>query len=269
MSLWDQFELFLAVDAAGLAIPTNDSEKKALSNKMRDSYEKAVDEVFSKYFELTYPDSQVNSNKVRYRSIDDPLPERLFYSRALDMQGRVLFRPDPSDASSKLFQEWCRDKTDEHYAFSSKFEVQKFDRKEIDRWLAFHNIGSDYSFIKTGLKATGIPQSSAPLDVTVLATPDRLLSVFGQWGFKKNWFDSPRKQAWLWSARKQNGIGGNSPSPPLYCPHEVMVGLANKIKRSKGAPPRISEVKGWQILKRQFPATYDKFQSFEVVDDQS
>ena len=46
MSLWDQFELFLAVDAAGLAIPTNYSEKKALLNKMRDSYEKAVDEVF-------------------------------------------------------------------------------------------------------------------------------------------------------------------------------------------------------------------------------
>ena len=94
MSLWDQFELFLAVDAAGLVIPTNDSEKKALLNKMRDSYEKAVDQVFSKCFELTYPGSQVNSNKVRYRSISDQLPESLFYSRALDMQGRVLFRPD-------------------------------------------------------------------------------------------------------------------------------------------------------------------------------
>ena len=269
MSLWDQFELFLAVDAAGLAIPTNDSEKKALLNKMRDSYEKAVDEVFSKYFELTYPDSQVNSNKVRYHSIDDQLPESLFYSRALDMQSRVLFRPDPSDASSKLFQAWCRDKTDEHYAFSSKFEVQKFDRKEIDRWLIFHNIDSDYGFVKTDLQAMGTPQISAPLDVTVLATPNRLLSVFGQWGLKKNWFDSPRKHAWLLSARKQNGIGGNSPSPPLYCPREVMVGLANKIKRGKGAPPRISEVKGWQILKRQFPATYDKFQSLEVIDDQS
>ena len=241
MSLWDQFELFLAVDAAGLVIPTNESEKKALLNKMRDSYEKALDEVCSKYFELTYPDSQVNSNKVRYDSIDDPLPESLFYSRALDMQGRVLFRPDPSDASSKLFQEWCRDKTDEHYAFSSKFEVQKFDRKEIDRWLTFHNIGSDYSFIKMGLKATGIPQSSAPLDVTVLATPDRLLSVFGQWGLKKNWFDSPRKQAWLWSARKQNGIGGNSPSPPLYCPHEVMVGLATRLNAAKGRPPGLAK----------------------------
>jgi hypothetical protein len=185
------------------------------------------------------------------------------------MNSRVLFRPDPSDASSKLFQDWCRDKTDEHYAFSSKFEVQKFDRKEINRWLTFHNIDSDYTFIKTDLHALGIPQSHAPLDVTVLATPDRLLSVFGQWGLKKNWFDSPRKQAWLLAARKQNGIGGNSPTPPLYCPHEVMVGLASKIKRGKGAPPRISEVKGWQILKRQFPATYNKFQSFEVVDDQS
>ena len=56
MSLWDQFELFFAVDAADLAIPTNDSERKALLNKMHDSYEKAVDEVFSKYFELTHPD---------------------------------------------------------------------------------------------------------------------------------------------------------------------------------------------------------------------
>jgi hypothetical protein len=269
MSLWDQFELFHAVDAAGLVIAANDSERKALLNKMRDSYEKAVDEVFSKCFELTYPDSQVNSNKVQYRSIGDPLPESLFYSRALDMQGRVLFRPDPSDASSKIFQEWYGNKTDEHCAFSSKFEVQKFDRKEIDRWLTFHNIDSDYRFINTGLQAIGTPRSPEPLDVTVLATPNRLLSVFGQWGLKKNWFDSPRKQAWLLAARKQIGIGGNSPTPPLYCPHEVMVGLANKIKRGKGAPPRISEVKGWQILKRQFPATYDKFQSLEVVDVQS
>lgn len=268
MSLWDQFELFSAEDAASLAIPNNGSETKALLNKMLDSYEKAVDEVFTKHFELTYPESQTNSHKARYHSIDDPLPEKFFYSRALDMHRQVLFRINPSSASSIHFQEWRSNETDKHYAFSCAFEVQKFDRKELHRWLSFHGIETAYPFLKTDISSVAKPTNLPPLDTTVLATPDRLLSAFKQWGLKESWFNAPSNQSWLLSARKQIGIGGNSPKPPLYCPFEVMQGLANRTKPRYGAV-RITEVKGWQILKSQFTSTYAKFEHLDPNRDQS
>lgn len=268
MSLWDQFELFSAADAASLAIPDNESETKALLNKMLDSYGKAVDEVFSKHFELTYPDSPVNLSKVRYHSIDDPLPEKLLYSRALDMHRQVLFRDNPSSASINLFQEWRSNETDKHYAFSCAFEVQKFDRAELHRWLTFHAIESAYCFLKPDSSSAPNPTNPLPLDTTVLATPDRLLRAFSQWGLKEDWFNAPRKQSWLLSARKQIGIGGNSSKPPLYCPFEVMQGLANRTKPRNGAV-RMSEAKGWQILKKQFTSTYEKFEHYDPSRDQS
>jgi hypothetical protein len=269
MSLWDQFELFTASEAASLVIPNNELELKALLKKMRESYDKAIGEVFAKHFEIAYPDSQSRPQKNRYHSVNDPLPEIFFYSRALDMQSRMLFSPAPSNISSKLFQDWYDNDTDKHYAFSSNFDVQQFDRKELHRWLTFHGIESSYTFERVDSSNTANSTIPEPLDATVLATPKQLLKAFDQWGLKKNWFDSPSKQTWLFAARKQIGIGGNSPTPPLYCPLEVMIGLATKIRRGNGAHPRISEEKGWRILKSHFPATYDKFQSFEVVDDQS
>lgn len=269
MSLWDQFELFSATEAASLVIPNDESESRALLKKMRESYEKALGEVFAKQFEIAYPDSQSRPQKIRYHSINDPLPENLFYSRALDMQSRMLFRPDPSGISYKLFQDWYNNETDKHYAFSCNFDVQQFDRKELHRWLTFHEIESSYTFERVDSPHTVNLTIHDPFDPTVLATPNQLLSAFDKWGLKKSWFDSPSKQAWLFAARKQIGIGGNSSTPPLYCPLEVMIGLATKIRRGNGAPPRISEEKGWRILKSHFPATHYKFQSLEVIDDQS
>ena len=47
MSLWDQFDLLKAADAAELAFPANASEAKALLTKMQKSYEKALAETAS------------------------------------------------------------------------------------------------------------------------------------------------------------------------------------------------------------------------------
>lgn len=204
MSLWDQFELFSAADAASLAIPDNESETKALLNKMLESYEKAVDAVFSKHFELTYPDSPINSSKAQYHSISDPLPEKLFYSRALDMHRQVLFRVNPSIASSCLFQEWHGNETDKHYAFSSAFEVQKFDRAELHRWLTFHEIESAYCFLKTDSSSFVNQTALLPLDTTVLATPDRLLRAFKQWGLKKRLVQCPKQTKLVGIGAKTN-----------------------------------------------------------------
>lgn len=269
MSLWDQFELFTASEAASLAITNNELESRALLKKMRESYDKAVGEVFAKQFEITYPDSQSRPQKIRYHSVNDPLPESLLYSRSLDMHSRMLFRPESNNISSKLFQDWYSNDTDKHYAFSSNFDVQQFDRQELHRWLSFHAIESSYAFERGSPPGTANSINSEPFDPDVLATPSQLLKAFEQWGLKKNWFDAPGKQAWLSAARKQIGIGGNKPTPPLYCPLEVMIGLTTKIRRGKNAPPRISEEKGWHILRGHFPATFEKFRGYEVIDNQS
>ena len=102
MSHWDKLELFSAADAASLVTGDDKSETKALLNQMRDAYENAVGETFTKHFEIRHPHSQANPKPVRYHSITDPLPEGLLYSRALDMQSGLLFRPDPEEVSCKF-----------------------------------------------------------------------------------------------------------------------------------------------------------------------
>jgi hypothetical protein len=92
-----------------------------------------------------------------------------------------------------------------------------------------------------------------------------LLKAFGQWGLKKDWFNSPRKHGWLSEARKRIGVGGNQSQPPLYCPYEVMVGLATKTKPRYGHRP-MSERKGWQILRQRFSAAYSKFGHLDYGD---
>lgn len=111
-------------------------------------------------------------------------------------------------------------------------------------------------------------QTKPKPDLTVLATPAQLLSAFGQWGLKNGWFNEPTKHPWLLAARKQPGRGGNKPIAPLYCPYEVMIGLTTQIRPRYGGV-RPSREKGFQLLKRFFPAVYEKFDIMAPDDDQS
>ena len=268
MSLWNKLELFSAADAAGLVTGDHKSETKALLNQMRDAYENAVGETFTKHYEITHPLSQAYPKQVQYHSLTDPLPEGLLYSRALDMQTRLLFRPHPEEVSYKFFNEWYNNHTDKNHAFSCNFDVQKFDRKELQRWLAFHDIESDYPFVRAGSPAAANPPSPEPIDLAVLATPAQLLGAFGQWGLKRGWFNEPRKHPWLLAARKQPGKGGNKPIAPLYCPYEAMIGLTTQ-SRPRNAAVRTSKEKGFKLLERFFPAVYAKFEIMAPDADQS
>lgn len=267
MSIWDQISLLTAVDAANLALPDNESEAKALFIKMKKSYAKALGEVFTKHLDTGHPELGEANSKPKYQSLDAPLPEEYLYSRALEMQSMVLFRPKASAASCSFFHDWYRDENGVDGAFSSNFDAQEFSRDELHRWLSFHGIESAYPFVK-------FPPSSVesvppePLDTKVLATPAELLRAFGVWGLKEDWFNSPSKQSWLLAARKQIGVGGNRPKPPLYCPYEVMFGLATKTRPRNGAK-RMSQEKGLQVLRIRFPDANCKFQAFEITDDQS
>jgi len=111
-------------------------------------------------------------------------------------------------------------------------------------------------------------QTKPKLDLTVLATPAQLLSAFEQWQLKRGWFNEPSKHPWLLAARKQPGRGGNTPAAPLYCPYEVMIGLTTKIRPRDGGV-RLSREKGFEFLKRFFPAVYEKFEIMAPDDDQS
>ena len=86
MSLWNKLELFSAADAAGLVTGDHKSETKALLNQMRDAYENAVGETFTKHYEIGHPEFNQTNFKPKYQFIDVPLPEEHLYSRALEMQ---------------------------------------------------------------------------------------------------------------------------------------------------------------------------------------
>lgn len=268
MSLWDQFHLFTAADAVNLVITNNTSESKALLKKMKRGYEKALGETFTKHYETGHPELKQAIAEIKYQSIDAPLPEEHLYSRSLEVQAKVLFRPDAIAASCVFFHDWYSNGTGEDGAFSSNFDAQEFSREELHRWLTFQKIESAYPFIEEAPPKSVDSAQPEPLDRKVLETPAELLRFFGVWGLKKEWFDSPANQSWLLAARKQIGVGGNQSKPPLYCPYEVMFGLATKTRPRNGAK-RMSQVKGWQILRNHFPETHYKFQALEVVVDQS
>jgi hypothetical protein len=255
MSLWDQFDLFKAADAADLAFPGNASEAKALLTKMQMGYGKALSETFLKHYETGHPGSIKSGVENRYPPFDTPLPEAHLYSRMLEMHAMVLFRPDFSPASCSCFHDWHKDETGLDGVLSCNFDAQEFSRDELHRWLTFHGIESVYAFRPPAVVAHA---PSEPLDEAVLATPEELVKAFGVGRLKEDWFNSPRKHGWLLAARKRVGVGGNQAKPALYCPYEVMVGLATKT-RPRDKAPRMREEKGWQILRRCFPEAHAKF----------
>jgi hypothetical protein len=268
MTVWDQFDRFTAEDASNLAHPQNPLEAKALLTMMQKAYGSALRETSLKHFETAHLDAITSTNiKIKYHSLECALPEAYLYSYSLRLQADLLFRPDPSAATCKFFHDWCNDETGDDGVFSSSFKAQEFTRDELHRWLTCHELESSYSFERA--TSPEVPAAApAQLDASTLANPSELLKAFGQWGLRQEWFDSPRSHGWLWAARKQVGVGGNSPKPPLYCPYEVMLGLAGRIRRGADAPPRMSKNKGWSVLERHFPEAYEKFKHLNCDDDQ-
>lgn len=89
------------------------------------------------------------------------------------------------------------------------------------------------------------------IDRKALATPDQLITVFGGFGLKASQFK--KLQGPLKRAQKEPGKIGRGGWPGLFCPYDVMMWLA------KGKRYSMSERKGWDLLKRNFPDAYAKF----------
>ena len=268
MSLWDQFPRFKAADAAELAIPNNASEAKALLTKMKKGYEKARGEVFLKHYETGHPELLQSHAQIKYQTLETPLPAEHLYSWALEVQAKVLFRPDISAASCACFHDWYTNETGVEDAFSSNFDAQEFSREELDRWLGFQKIKSAYKFKTDDASTKGEQPTRQVLDRKLLATPEELLKAFGAWGLQKNWFRCLSNHRWLLQARMHAGIGGNRPKSPLFCPKLVMVGLATQTKPRRGSRRRISIEKGWKQLNAHFPLVYQANADEALVDDQ-
>lgn len=85
------------------------------------------------------------------------------------------------------------------------------------------------------------------------ATKDELISAFGAFtGMEDSWFENVKDKPKLKAARR---VPGTRSTQPMYCPFEVMKWLVDK-KRKAGRPLR--EGKGWEILEKNFPRSYNR-----------
>lgn len=270
MSIWDQYDDFLAKDAAYLATK-DEFEAEGLLKLMRDAYEKAKSETNIKY-ELVNGSVRVvihggNGAVIpnRYQSVNDPLPVDALYSSVLMGHIQEIFDfEDDSDLHNAFiehYKSWRYNNTISSHELSCLFDVQRFKRKEIDRWLNLRGIESKYVFVQNSKVPSSNPinalQSHEPIDTSVLAAPYELLAVFERWGLKKYWFNDLKNHKWLEDTRKVKGNGGRNPALPLFCPYEVMLGLR---KESRSAKDRFSESKGWRLLQENFPKTFARFE---------
>ena len=154
MSVWNQHDDFLAEEVAALAI-TDASESEGLLSLMHKAYDLALRETETKYLFIT-DKIEIDGEPAlqSYRFKEDPLPEDGLYSVALEAYKDLLFDSlaveqygEQSLADvQKLFDTFRNEKHGEHPSLSSQFEIQKFSRGEIARWLDHKNVTSKYSF---------------------------------------------------------------------------------------------------------------------------
>ena len=113
------------------------------------------------------------------------------------------------------------------------------------------DFGSKLQVVKSRVHVS----SDSETDFTVLATRTQLIEAFGKFtGMNKAWFDNLTDVPKLRAARKYKGISGRRYAEPLFCPYEVMQWLIDP-KRRKGT--KLSDLKGWSILKSYFPNVYN------------
>lgn len=269
MSVWDQHADFLAKDAAYLATE-NEFEAVGLLKLMQTAYERAERETSTKY-EFVCGSGRVvlygrNGTIIpnRYQSVNDPLPVDGLYSNVLMGHIQEIFDfEDDSDLHNAFidqYKSWRKNNTISSHNSSCLFEVQRFNRKEIDRWLNLRGIESKYSFLQnpeSSLSPSKPLTGTEAIDILVLADRDELLEVFANWGLNKEWFNDLKNHSWLKVARKTMGRGGKNPILPLFCPYEVMEGLRSE---SRVAKNRFSEKTGWRLLRENFPRAHSKFE---------
>ena len=279
MSVWDQHADFLAKDAAYLATQ-DEFETVGLLKLMHDAYEKALNQTGIKYdlvlgsLSVVIIGAEGKAIPLPYTSVNDPLPEDGLYSKMLRGHIQEIFDLEADGDWYKemidLYRSWRKDKSGSTQSSSSLFEVQKFNRKEIDRWLNLRGIESKYVFVQNSKAGSTGPsnalKSNEPIDTTVLAAPYELLAVFQKRGLEKQWFNEVKNHTWLKVARKTKGRGGKNPILPLYCPYEVMVGLRTESRASKN---RYTEENGWRLLRQNFPKVFAKFEHLAPDIDQS
>lgn len=279
MSVWDQHADFLAKDAAYLATE-DEFEAEGLFKLMRDAYEKAKSETNIKYqlfcgsnlLVLHGRNGAVIPN--RYQSVNDPLPVDALYSNVLMSHIQEIFDfEDDSDLHNAFiehYKSWSYNNSISSDAVSCLFDVQRFKREEIDRWLNLRSIDSKYAFLQDDTTSSVSPSKpltgTEAIDISVLANRDELLKVFAKWGLSKEWFDDLKNHSWLMVARKTKGRGGKNPILPLFCPYAVMEGLRTQ---SRSAKNRFTESTGWRLFKVNFPKSFLKFQHLEPDFDQS
>jgi len=279
MSVWDQYADFLAKEAAYLATE-NEFDSVGLLKLMRDAYEKAKNETYIKYKLISDPACMVlyghNGAVIpnRYQSVNDPLPVDALYSSVLMGHIQEIFDfEDDSDLHNAFiehYKSWRNNNSSSYHGVSCLFEVQRFKRKEIDRWLNLRGIESKYAFVQnntTSMLSQGNElKSIEAIDTSVLAAPYELIAIFEKRGLDKQWFNDLKNHSWLKVARKTKGRGGKNPILPLYCPYEVMVGLRTE---SRAAKNRYTEETGWRLLRENFPRAYSRFEHLEPDFDQS
>ena len=95
--------------------------------------------------------------------------------------------------------------------------------------------------------ADAVPAPVVPVPERIryelFATRAQLCAAFGMWGLSIGMFNNLTERQWLMNARKVKGQGQSQRGhtiQPLFCPLEVMRGLATKTKK-----PTITEDKGW------------------------
>lgn len=116
--------------------------------------------------------------------------------------------------------------------------------------------------------APDFPSATQTPDFKLLATPKQLIDAFGAFtDMKAEWFKSLKDKPALFAARKVAGRGGRETYgfDPLFCPLEVMQWLTDP-KRKTGSK-RLSQNKGWQLLKSHFPDVYNKNSAASPLDD--
>jgi hypothetical protein len=279
MSVWDQYADFLAKEAAYLATE-NEFDSVGLLKLMRDAYEKAKHETYIKYELISDPARMVlygrNGAVIpnRYQSVNDPLPVDALYSSVLMGHIQEIFDfEDDSDLHNAFiehYKSWRNNNSSSYHGASCHFDLQRFKRKEIDRWLNLRGIESKYAFVQnntTSMLSQGNElKSIEAIDTSVLAAPYELIAIFEKRGLDKQWFNDLKNHSWLKVARKTKGRGGKNPILPLYCPYEVMVGLRTD---SRAAKNRYTEETGWRLLRENFPRAYSRFEHLEPDFDQS
>jgi hypothetical protein len=264
MSVWNQHDDFLAQEVAELAI-TDASESGGLLSLMHKAYDLALRETETKYLFITDKIEIDGELAVQpYRFKEDPLPENGLYSVALETYKELLFNSIAAEQQGEqsqadvqmLFDTFRNEKNGWHPSLSSQFEIQRFSREEIDRWLRLCGLESKYVFVLSGaVEVKQVVQSKC--NHSCWATQAKLIAAFEDWGLKEEWFRFLNSHEWLKKTRMQLGVGGRRPISALFCPYSVMVGLTKNIKgHQKGEMLQFKE--GKQILRSYFPKSYDE-----------